>query len=72
MLKPNPVPQNGQNNHQISRVDNKLSLLRESYYYRGSKLYIKVPDQLKEIRNQTSFKKAAKKWVQANIPVLPP
>jgi len=70
MIKPIPVPQNGMNNTQISRVDNKFSFLRGSYYYRGSKLYIQVPDQLKEIRNQTSFKKAAKKCTKQTF--LPP
>ena len=67
-LKPNPV----QKNQQISRVDYKLSLSRGSYYYRGSKLYSQVPDQITQITNQTSFKKAAKKWVLMSIPVLPP
>ena len=71
-LKPNPASVNAQTNHQISRVEYKLSLSRGGYFYRGSKLYNQVPDHIKQESNQKLFKTAAKKWVLRSIPVLPP
>jgi hypothetical protein len=65
-------PLNDHTNHQISRVEYKLSLSRGGYFYRGSKLYNQVPDQITQTSNETVFKTAAKKWVLRNIPVLPP
>ena len=54
------------------RVDYKLSISRGSYYYRGSRLFNKLPDSLQQSANQSTFKKEAKKWIVRNIPVLPP
>ena len=65
-------PLNDHTNHQISRVEYKLSLSRGGYFYRGSEHYNQVPDQITQTSNKTVFKTAAKKWVLRNIPVLPP
>ena len=65
-------PVNDHTNQKISRVEYELSLSRGGYFYRGSKLYNQVPDQITQTSNQTVFKTAAKKWVLRNIPVLPP
>ena len=54
------------------RVEYKLSLSRGSYFYRGSRLYNKLPDSLTQSNNQTVFKKGAKQWVLRNISALPP
>ena len=68
-LQPNPATVR---NTGATRVDYKLSISRGSYYYRGSRLYNKLPDSLHQSANQSTFKKEAKKWVIRNIPVLPP
>jgi hypothetical protein len=70
-FQPNPTPVNVRNTGR-SRVEYKLSISRGSYYYRGSRLYSQLPDNLKQSANQTAFKEGAKKWVLMNIPVLPP
>ena len=55
-----------------NRVSYSLSISRGGYYYRGSRLYNQIPTSLCQIRNQSLFKKSAKQWVTANIPLLPP
>ena len=55
-----------------NRVSYDLSISRGGYYYRGSRLYNQIPTSLCQIRNQSLFKKGAKQWVTANIPLLPP
>ena len=55
-----------------NRVSYGLSISRGGYYYRGSRLYNQIPTSLCQIRNQSLFKKGAKQWVTANIPLLPP
>ena len=55
-----------------NRVSYGLSFSRGGYYYRGSRLYNQIPTSLCQIRNQSLFKKGAKQWVTANIPLLPP
>ena len=62
------------NHHQLNcnKVNCKLSISRGGYYYRGSRLYNQIPASLTQVRNQSLFKKGAKQWVTANIPLLPP
>ena len=69
MFKPNSATVQ---NSGASRVNYELSISRGSYFYRGSRLYNKLPDSLQQSANQSTFKKEAKKWVIRNIPVLPP
>ena len=64
-----PVPRYNSNCNMINR---KLSISRGGYYYRGSRLYNLLPASLTQIRTQSAFRKGAKQWVQANIPLLPP
>ena len=63
------IPHHQQN---CNNVNYKLSISRGGYYYRGSRLYNLIPASLCQIRNQSLFKKGAKQWVTANIPLLPP
>ena len=57
-FQPNPATVR---NTGASRVDYKLSISRGSYYYRGSRLFNKLPDSLQQSANQSTFKKEAKK-----------
>ena len=72
-FKPNAfqaeVPRH-QSNCNIVRRD--LSISRCGYYYRGSRLYNLLPASLIQARTLSAFRKGAKQWVQANIPLLPP
>ena len=65
-------PNQAMHNTAVSRVKYKLFISRQSFYYRGSRLYNQLPDSLTQSVKQTVFKKEAKKWVLRNIPVLPP
>ena len=65
----NEVPHYHSNCNMVHR---KLSISRGGYYYRGSRLYNLLPASLTQSLTQSAFKKGAKQWVQANIPLLPP
>ena len=53
-------------------VNYLLSISRCSFFYRGSKLYNLLPDELTMMEKMSCFKKAAKEWTRENIPILPP
>ena len=54
------------------RIKYNLSLSRCGYYYRGSRLYNKLPVSLVNTPKLKDFKKNAKIWVKNNIPLRPP
>ena len=70
-LQPSSVPANLRARGK-SRVDYMLSISRDSYYYRGSRLYNQLPDTIKQSQTQIIFKQKVKQWVLKNIPVIPP
>ena len=53
-------------------VDYTLSISRGSLMYRGSKLYNQLPSELVNISRLSEFRRGAKEWVKAKIPLLPP
>ena len=53
-------------------VNYSLSISRGSFMYRGSKLYNQLPPELVQKARLPEFKRGAKEWVKARIPVLPP
>ena len=72
-FKPTPNPgQPVRLQTNCNNVNFNLSISRGSYYYRGSRLYNQIPDSLVNTTSQALFKKGAKQWVKANIPLLPP
>ena len=53
-------------------VNYSLSISRGSFMYRGSKLYNQLPPELAKKTRLPEFKRGAKEWVKARIPLLPP
>ena len=60
--------------HQMNckNVDYNLSISRGSFFYRGSRLYNQLPQELVVKNKQQEFRKGAKEWIKARIPLLPP
>ena len=48
-----------------------LTLSREGFVYRGSKLYNLIPESLRKEMKISIFKKEAKNWIKVHIPVKP-
>ena len=48
-----------------------LTLSREGFVYRGSKLYNLIPESLRKEMKISIFKREAKNWIQVHIPVKP-
>ena len=59
------------NQHNCRRVDYKLSISRDSFIYRGSRLFNMIPASLAQSPNMKIFKKEAKSWVLKSIPLQP-
>ena len=55
----------------VKRVEFGLSLARSHFFYQASRLWTALPDQIKMARNESTFKKKCKTWVQANIIMKP-
>ena len=69
-LQPNQRVPHHQTN--CKNVDYNLSISRCSFMYRGSKLYNQLPQGLVSKTKLSDFKKGAKEWVKAKIPLQPP
>ena len=54
------------------RVDQRLTIAREAFFYRGGLLWNSLPVNLRMIGNSAKFKRAVKSWVKETIPVKPP
>ena len=54
------------------RVEYDLSISRCSFFYRGSRLYNRIPPSMTKITQQYAFKISAKQWVKDNISLQPP
>ena len=52
-------------------VDYRLSLSRNSYFYRSSRLYNSLPMDLLNIDSVVIFKKKVKEWLQRHVAVVP-
>ena len=72
-LEPRPIPSRILR-HQTNchSVDYSLSISRGSFMYRGSKLYNQLPPELVKKAKLSEFRRGAKEWVKARIPLLPP
>jgi hypothetical protein len=70
-LRPNQA-ENVRHEINCNKVNYKLSISRDGYYYSGCRLYSEILSSLVPASNQSVFKKGAKQWVKANIPLLPP
>ena len=64
--------QDGHHQANCKKIQYKLSLSRCGYYYRGSRLFNKLPVSLVNTTKLKDFKKNAKVWVKDNIPLHPP
>ena len=72
-LEPRPTLQRTSRHQTNCRsVDYSLSISRGSFIYRGSKLYNQLPQELVGKMKISEFKRGAKEWVKARIPLLPP
>ena len=72
-LEPRPtLPRTSRHQNNCRSVDYNLSISRGSLMYRGSKLYNQLPLELVRKTKILKFKKGAKEWVKARIPLLPP
>ena len=54
------------------RVDQRLTIAREAFMYRGGLLWNSLPVNLRMIGNSAKFKGAVKSWIKEHIPVKPP
>ena len=72
-LEPRPtLPRTSRHQNNCRSVDYNLSISRGSLMYRGSKLYNQLPLELVRKTKMSEFRKGAKEWVKARIPLLPP
>ena len=55
----------------MRRVDFRLNICRNSYFYQSSKLWTALPTEIKNESIINSFKRKLKTWIQDNIPVKP-
>ena len=56
---------------QCGRIDFKLTISRDSYFYRGSRLFNMLPSDIKNVKSLGLFKKQVKDWIIKNISVKP-
>ena len=47
----------------------KTALAANSFCYRGTNIYIKLPFEIREIRNEDTFKRKLKIWIKGNIQI---
>ena len=66
------LPRTSRHQNNCRSVDYNLSISRGSLMYRGSKLYNQLPLELVRKTKISEFRKGAKEWVKARIPLLPP
>ena len=52
-------------------VDQKLTLTRAGFIYRGGLLWNQLPINLRLEMDTPKFRKGTKKWVELNVPVKP-
>ena len=71
-LEPQPTERVPRHQTNCRNVDYHLSISRGSFMYRGSKLYNQLPPELVNKPKLSEFKKGAKEWVKARIPLQPP
>ena len=53
----------------VSKVNYKLRISRESFLYQASKLYSLLPEEIQILENPKEFKKKSKAWVSSNIAI---
>ena len=55
----------------MKRIDFRLDICRNSFFYQASKLWTALPANMKSDTSITSFKRKVLIWIEANIPVKP-
>ena len=53
------------------RLEYKLCLGRGGFFYQGSRIWLALPESVRNARSVDIFKKQCKKWIQANIKTKP-
>ena len=49
------------------RIENNLSLARNTFFYRASKLWNALPSVVKELNSVHCFKKQTKNWIKSSV-----
>ena len=52
-------------------IDQRLSIARGGFVYRGALLWNQLPERLRTLANTNMFKKEARGWVQSNVKIKP-
>ena len=55
----------------MRRVDFRLNISRNSFFYQASKLWTALPADIKKDSSKESFKRKLRVWIENNIPVKP-
>ena len=53
-------------------IDYRLSLSRGSFFYRCTRIYAKLPIEMRLETNMKTFRRKLKLWVFENVPLMPP
>ena len=53
-------------------IDYRLSLSRGSFFYRCTRIYAKLPIEMRLETNMKTFRRKVKLWVFENVPLMPP
>ena len=59
------------NAYNCKRVDYRLSISRDSFMFRGSRLFNMIPSEVARAPSFKVFKREVRKWVSVNVPVQP-
>ena len=52
-------------------IDQRLSIARGGFVYRGALLWNQLPERLRTLANSQMFKKEARGWVEINVKIKP-
>ena len=66
------IQRNPRMNNNCTTINYNLSISRGSYFYRGSRIYNQLPQELVTKTTLQEFKRGAKEWIKNNILLLPP
>ena len=73
LLGKNPtIQRNPRLHYNCNMVNYNLSISRESYIYRGCRIYNQLPAELVTKTTLREFRRGAKEWIKKKIPLLPP
>ena len=52
-------------------INQRLSIARGGFVYRGALLWNQLPERLRTLSNSKMFKKEARGWVEINVKIKP-